>query len=70
MTRVILDIPAGKMRTFARLLRELGIDRNPVRPGNGKAAALQPREKSFLRKLYRSYLLFDWEFFSNELEFE
>lgn len=64
-----MDIPTEKMRSFVRLLRELGIDRPALRRDHAKTS-LQPREKNFLKKLYRSYLLFDWEFFSNELEFE
>lgn len=74
MTRVILDIPTEKMRSFIRLLRELGIDRGIVRShgrtNTNNGSVLHSREKNLLKKIYRSYLLFDWEFFSNELEFE
>ncbi|RFM25807.1 hypothetical protein [Deminuibacter soli] len=70
MTRVILDIPTDKMRSFVRLLHELGLDGSSIRQAIHAPYRLKNREKNLLRKIYRSYLLFDWEFYSNELEFE
>ncbi len=73
MTRVTLDIPNEKMPSFIRLILELGIDRHSISSRAARDTAdtgLNGRDRHFLRKLYRSFLLFDWEFFSNELEFE
>lgn len=74
MTRVTLDIPNEKMPSFIRLMLELGIDRHSISSRAGRdgttRALLNWQDKHFLKKLYRSYLLFDWEFFSNELEYE
>jgi hypothetical protein len=71
MTKVILDVPAEKMRSFIQLLLKLGIERHSI-----SSDAHQNNDARFLiknrslRKRFPAFLLFDWEFFSNELEFE
>lgn len=75
MARVILDVPTEKMQSFIQLIMKLGIDKHSI------ASQQQPDKHSSLRtssskpgkrvRLFRDkFLLFDWEFFSNELEFE
>lgn len=71
MARVILDIPAKKMKSFSKLIKKLGINsclvihKQYVRTMSGKKRISQT-----LKKISQSFILFDWEFFSNELEFE
>jgi hypothetical protein len=68
MATVILDIPSEKMRGFMQMVLNLGIEKHAIRSN-----ANMNRTKDFLstqRKLANDFLLFDWEFFNNELEFE
>ncbi len=65
MTKVILNIPSEKVHSFLQAVVQLGIRDN----------AVQSNFKSTPRKFIApfplsKFLLFDWEFFSNELEFE
>lgn len=72
MTKVILDVPAEKMRSFIQLLLKLGIEKHSISSNeyqNITNARLLIKKRS-LRKRFPAFLLFDWEFFSNELEFE
>ena len=73
MAKVILDIPAEKMTSFIRLILQLGIDKHAITSGT------EARQEGFVttstalrrpRRLFPKFLLFDWEFYSNELEFE
>jgi hypothetical protein len=72
MTKVILDVPAEKMRSFIQLVLKLGIDKHAISSHAHQTnddARLLIKHRS-LRKRFPAFLLFDWEFFSNELEFE
>lgn len=72
MTKVILEVPAEKMRSFIQLVLKLGIEKHTISSHvhhNNEDARLLIRDRSF-RKRFPAFLLFDWEFFSNELEFE
>ena len=69
MAKIVLDIPESKMRSFVKALVKLGIDdrlmMNPLKrrkPDHGQVLSL--------KKISSSFILFDWEFFSNELEYE
>ncbi len=66
MAKVILDIPKEKMASFLDLIISLGIEKHAIKsqPKNsvGNARKVLPSLSKFL--------LFDWEFFNNELEFE
>lgn len=68
MTKVILDIPNDKVKPFMKMVIKLGIEKNAVRSNFDNA------DKGFsfkqVNSLISKYLLFDWEFFNNELEFE
>ncbi|RXK85622.1 hypothetical protein [Filimonas effusa] len=72
MTKVILEVPAEKMRSFIQLVLSLGIEKHAIsshaRNSDGEARLLIKRRP--FRKRFPSFLLFDWEFFSNELEYE
>ena len=72
MARVILEVPSEKMQPFLQLISKLGLEKHSIASGNDsreiKRESLKNHKsfKSFAEKI----LLFDWEFFSNELEFE
>lgn len=81
MTRIILDVPAEKMRSFIQLIMKLGLDKHSISssdheiaPHHAKTYKQRDRRRSHLMKnfpaKFSKFLLFDWEFFSNELEFE
>lgn|GEM_PF-592059 len=70
MARVTLDIPADKMQSFIRLIRKLGID-NAIASNLARKIKNRSRRKgNIFNHFSEKFLLFDWEFFSNELEFE
>jgi hypothetical protein len=71
MARIVLDVPGEKMPSLFRALRRLGIYA-PLKAGrrDKKKRTHQSPMATTLRKITSSYLLFDWEFFSNELEYE
>ena len=71
MAKIVLDIPKNKMRSFVKALVSLGIDghdmhRLPARKIPHPHGSLPLS----LKKISSSFILFDWEFFSNELEYE
>ncbi len=69
MAKVILDVPAEKMKSFIQLVIQLGLDKHTIA---SESKAEMPKKKSIhhFHSFAEKYLLFDWEFFSNELEFE
>lgn len=69
MAKVILDVPSDKMQPFLKAVLRLGIDRHAIR-SNRKARSLQLHQQNTLHKIASSFILFDWEFFCNELEYE
>lgn len=65
MAKVILDIPAQQIQPFLQMIVKLGITNNSIQSN------INMKKTNFkLIKKISSHLLFDWEFFSNELEFE
>ena len=71
MARVILDVPHDKIQPFLKAILHLGIDRHAISSGlNQKNTVTFLTKKNILRHLSDNFLLFDWEFFSNELEYE
>lgn len=71
MAKVILDVPSDKMMPFLKAISHLGIDHNTVRSKHLNRINKQKKDSLFkLHQIGRSFLLFDWEFFSNELEYE
>jgi hypothetical protein len=71
MTKVILEVPTDKMQAFLSAVLGLGITTRVV--SSGEKADIRHsnrrRRRSHTHK-FPSFLLFDWEFFSNELEYE
>lgn len=68
MAKVILEIPNEKIGSFLQAIVSLGIDKHAIA---SKHYAPIPKQKStFLKNFSQGILLFDWEFFNNELEFE
>ena len=72
MARVILEVPSEKMQPFLQLITKLGLEKNSIASGNDSREIKRESLKNY--KPFKSFaekiLLFDWEFFSNELEFE
>lgn len=64
MAKVILDIPKDKMASFLNLIVSLGIDKHAI------TSNPSPVPKKKILPSISKFLLFDWEFFNNELEFE
>ncbi len=66
MARVILDVPSEKMRPFLQSILSLGLDKHSV------SSEKFPKKKPLaaFKNFTDKYLLFDWEFFCNELEYE
>lgn len=71
MARVILDVPNEKMQPFLQAILNLGLERHAIssKPSHQQMIS-ERRKRRGLRQLISTYLLFDWEFFSNELEYE
>lgn len=68
MVKVVLDVPNEKMSSFLQAILSLGINEHAIA---SKSFASIPKQKNpFLKNLSKGILLFDWEFFNNELEFE
>ena len=71
MARIVLEVPKEKMQSFLKAILGLGID--PYASANsrfGKTFLRKRRLANSLKKISSSFILFDWEFFSNELEYE
>lgn len=66
MAKVILDVPTDKMQSFIKAVLRLGIDSRAINANGRKKRRLSDS----LKKISSSFILFDWEFFSNELEYE
>ena len=69
MARVTLDIPTDKMSSFAQAIINLGIDSRSIISKQLKKTFLNYKRLANRKKPSR-FILFDWEFFSNELEYE
>jgi len=71
MVKVLLDIPTEKMQSFMQLMLELGVDHRsiPLAYLHPKESKRQPKRRLF-HPYANKFLLFDWEFFTNELEYE
>jgi hypothetical protein len=71
MPKLITGIPPDKMKSFSRSL-------SPSDQHDVSMLSHQARKRNIyfkpsiphLRKIASSFILFDWEFFSNELEYE
>ena len=71
MAKVSLEVPTDKMQSFIQAVISLGIDTRSLFTKQYKKTIQQKKDLSHsLRKISSSFILFDWEFFSNELEYE
>ena len=71
MAKVSVNVPTEKMNSFVQAIVSLGIDARGIIKQRYKKSLLQKKKLSdSLHKISSSFILFDWEFFSNELEYE
>lgn len=71
MAKVSLEVPTDKMQSFIQAVISMGIDTRSVITKRYKKTVQQKKNlSSSLKKISSSFILFDWEFFSNELEYE
>ncbi|MEX6686775.1 hypothetical protein QTN47_04675 [Danxiaibacter flavus] len=71
MPKIILDIPVNKMHPVLSLIAEMGLEPKGTDSGYETYKWNSKKSESVLNnKLNTFALLFDWEFFENELEFE
>ncbi|MEN9298068.1 MAG: hypothetical protein RLZZ429_381 [Bacteroidota bacterium] len=71
MARVILDVPTEKMQPFLQAILNLGLERHAISSSKfQKNTVIERKRRRGFRHLISTYVLFDWEFFSNELEYE
>ena len=71
MAQVIVDVPLDKMQSFAQAIVNLGIDsRFIISKHFKKTMQRKKRLSDALQKISSSFILFEWEYFSNELEYE
>jgi dihydroorotate dehydrogenase len=71
MAKISVDVPTEKMNSFVQAVISLGIDARGVIKKRYKKSLLQKKRlAASLKKISSSFILFDWEYFSNELEYE
>lgn len=71
MAKISVNVPTEKMNPFIQAVISLGIDAKGVIKKRYKKSLLQKKKiANSLRKISNSFILFDWEYFSNELEYE
>jgi hypothetical protein len=67
----VLEVPSDKMKSFLQATQLLGIDQQTIESGNLNRSRRRHQGTLFtLHKIATSFILFDWEFFCNELEYE
>ena len=70
MAQITINIPQYKIRSFLSFTRKLGLGKS-IRTSDKMASALvHEQNMKEVRRHISPFLLFDWEFFSNPLEFE
>ncbi len=71
MAKVSVEVPAEKMSSFVQAIVSLGIDTHGIIKQHYKNSFLKKKQlANSLKKISSSFILFDWEYFSNELEYE
>jgi hypothetical protein len=68
MARVILDVPKDKMQPFLKAILAIGISRHSISAEPSSTSSPVIKRIEHLQQISKS--LFDWEFYSNELEYE
>ena len=67
MAKITLSIPQKKMPAFIKELVRLGIPAPTIHRDHNYS---RDKVAATLHKISVSFILVDWEFFSNELEYE
>ncbi len=70
MARVILEVPRDKMQSFLQAVLEIGIDQHAIESEYPGLTLAKPGRPFPHHDPAESFILFDWEFFINELEYE
>jgi hypothetical protein len=70
MAQITINIPQYKLRSFLSFTRKLGIGKSIRTSDKMTSALVTEQNMREVKKRISPFLLFDWEFFSNELEFE
>ena len=71
MTKLMIDIPTDKIKSFVQAVSPSRFEgRNRVLRKAGKRGLQIKPSIPHLKRIASSFILFDWEFFSNELEYE
>ena len=71
MPRVVLEVPTDKMKSFLQATQRLGIDQQTIHTRDLNRSRRRHKRTLFtLHKISTSFILFDWEFFCSELEYE
>ncbi|MDP1763647.1 MAG: hypothetical protein Q8L07_07135 [Sediminibacterium sp.] len=71
MKRIRMSARPGKIHAFNGSTAYSGIDPRSVSYGYSKPLSRYRNPSlAHLKKIASSFILFDWEFFSNELEYE
>lgn len=71
MQKLITGVPPDKMKAFSRTLSPSDHNDLSMLSHKGRKRNLYVHPSiPHLRRIASSFILFDWEFFSNELEYE
>jgi hypothetical protein len=67
-----IDISAKKLHNSINTLNNVAIEDSATKQGlySLYLGSTLPTNKKLHPQLFKSFLLFDWEFFTNELEYE
>ncbi len=71
MTKLMIDVPPDKMKSFSKAISTSEFTGRTLISRHERKRSLQIKPSiSHLKRIASSFILFDWEFFSNELEYE
>ena len=69
MAKITINMPQHKLRSFLKLNKKF-VAGKVIAEAKRTPALVNELSIENIRKRISPFLLFDWEFFSNELEFE
>jgi len=69
MARITMDIPREKMQLFLMLVMQLGLDAT-AQPTATAPKMQYPQQQVAYAAQQNHHPYYDWDFYSNELEFE
>lgn len=71
MAKVSLEVPSDKMQSFIQAVMHLGIDaKSVIKSRYTKTIEQKKAFSTSMKKISSGFMLFGWEYFSNELEYE